>query len=888
MTTASYSPETISLLSNIFGQPIKSQQINPKLLFMAALMTAMLGSLCADGVVAEEEKETFQRIFNQFFPAESRMGQLVRVLKKGIQRHGLFQDLSHLSLLAQDLSESEKLLVLAFACEIAIADGTVAAEETQYLRQMIGHLELPPNYLETLLSAFQAQSTDPDSVLDVHNLLDPSRFQAHDPIFVRIADYITSKLPKRRSGIQSRDRFIESKQEALEPVSLNSTDIRQSQTHDAQEDDEGSALGYKKLRRFKADQKRLQQLCQTLLEISQDYEDSIAPIPGQAQDILSILDKVRAQKFRVAVVGEFSQGKSTLLNALLGEEIQPVRAIPCSGTVTVLRFGERTRVLCVYNDGRQEEIPFENYQEKASISEQAALCGLSDELGQSTIQEIILEHPSLELCRHNVEIVDSPGLNEHPNRTEITQRLLQETDAAIFLANAARPLTQGERLLLEDLRSRLSRGEQGSPADNLFVLINFMDLLRRQSDRNQVRQLVENFLQGSKPIITGDSRVHFISAQAALDAIIEGEDSEFLQSFKAFTSALEQFLIRDRGMIIVRQHASQLETVAQKFQEHLQQSIKTLDDDIQIAELDKKKIVDQIGEVSSRDFKIRALAQSLADNVCGHVTEAWQNWRLEVGAAVRQKSTAWTTEHHQKEKIITDFSNQFIRDISHEIDSRLEGQIVQQFLSPSLDTLDDFISDEMRAIQENLQALDSEIGSSLEGQFNLSLKNLGINVNFANSLNPAEGSGFMGFLGFGGGSGLLSGIALAGLGMSFVPVLLIGALAGTIIGFLTSSSTEENCRGEVLKKGLEHFSTSSDELLCKVTDTIQAAFDERVEASSKAVEQSISILNLFLEEQERITHETIEDREAEKAYIRQCFGKLNQLQKDLQMLVSDD
>ncbi|TVQ21516.1 MAG: dynamin family protein, partial [Leptolyngbya sp. DLM2.Bin15] len=551
MTTASYSPETISLLSDIVGQPINSQQINPKLLFMTALVTAMLGALCADGIVAEEEKETFQRIFNQFFPSESKMGQVVRGLKKSVQQRGLFQEPSHLSLLVQGLSESEKLLILAFACEIATADSDVVAEEMQYLQKVIGHLELQSHYLETLLSAFQAQATDPNSVLDVHNLLDPSRFQAHDFVFVRIADYITSKLPK---------------------------------SHDVYSSGETSALSYKQLENFKVDQDRLRHLCQSLLSITQDYEENVCKIPGQAQDILSLLDQVRAQKFRVAVVGEFSQGKSTLLNALLGEEIQPVRAIPCSGTVTVLRFGEKTRVLCVYTDGRQEGIPFENYQEKASISEQAALCGLSDELGQSTIREIILEHPSLELCRHNVEIVDSPGLNEHPNRTEITQRLLQKTDAAIFLANASRPLTQGERLLLEDLRSQLNRGDQDSPADNLFVLVNFMDLLRRQSDRQQVRQLVENFLHGSNPIVTGDSRVHFISAQAALDAIVEGEGNEFLESFKAFTSALERFLIHDRGMIVVRQNARQLKTIAQKFQEQLQQSLKTLDDNIQLAE----------------------------------------------------------------------------------------------------------------------------------------------------------------------------------------------------------------------------------------------------------------------------------------------------------------
>ncbi len=47
-----------------------------------------------------------------------------------------------------------------------------------------------------------------------------------------------------------------------------------------------------------------------------------------------VSQKIQSQRFRVAVIGEFSGGKSTLINALIGKEIQPVRAIACSSTIT--------------------------------------------------------------------------------------------------------------------------------------------------------------------------------------------------------------------------------------------------------------------------------------------------------------------------------------------------------------------------------------------------------------------------------------------------------------------------------------------------------------------------------------------------------------------------
>ncbi len=169
-----------------------------------------------------------------------------------------------------------------------------------------------------------------------------------------------------------------------------------------------------------------------------------------------------------------------------------MRAITCSGTVTVLRHGDRQRVIARYWDGREEEIPVEQYQEKAAISEEAALSNRDDALN-SDLRELVLEHPGLELCRQGVELVDSPGLNEHPDRSRVTHQLLENVDAVIFLANASQPLTQGERELLKDMRKRLNPGDASQPADNLFVVVNFMDLLRREKDHSE---LIYTFLVG--------------------------------------------------------------------------------------------------------------------------------------------------------------------------------------------------------------------------------------------------------------------------------------------------------------------------------------------------------------------------------------------------------
>lgn len=86
------------------------------------------------------------------------------------------------------------------------------------------------------------------------------------------------------------------------------------------------------------------------------------------EEVSKVSHKLQSQRFRVAVVGEFSTGKSTSINALLREEVQPVKAIACNSTLTVLKYGSRKQILCQYKDGRHKQISYEQYQVLVTIS----------------------------------------------------------------------------------------------------------------------------------------------------------------------------------------------------------------------------------------------------------------------------------------------------------------------------------------------------------------------------------------------------------------------------------------------------------------------------------------------------------------------------------------
>ncbi len=62
----------------------------------------------------------------------------------------------------------------------------------------------------------------------------------------------------------------------------------------------------------------------------------------RARDLLA---RLAADRFRLAVVGQFSRGKSTLKNALLGGAYLPMGAVPMTSVITTVRYGSRPRAI---------------------------------------------------------------------------------------------------------------------------------------------------------------------------------------------------------------------------------------------------------------------------------------------------------------------------------------------------------------------------------------------------------------------------------------------------------------------------------------------------------------------------------------------------------------
>lgn len=103
---------------------------------------------------------------------------------------------------------------------------------------------------------------------------------------------------------------------------------------------------------------------------------------------------------RIAIAGRVKAGKSTLLNALVGERLAPTDAGECTRTVTWYRHGDAYEVQALLHDGTMRPLPFD----RSEVALQFNLDGI--DLG--SIERVDVRWPSSRLAE--ITLIDTPGL----------------------------------------------------------------------------------------------------------------------------------------------------------------------------------------------------------------------------------------------------------------------------------------------------------------------------------------------------------------------------------------------------------------------------------------------------------------------------------------------
>lgn len=280
--------------------------------------------------------------------------------------------------------------------------------------------------------------------------------------------------------------------------------------------------------------------------------------------------------FRVVVMGTFTSGKSTLINALLGSRILPESALPSTAILTFIQFGYDTDDVEIhYRDivnedgnvtkGAVEHISKENFMQTyhydIADTEKLSQTGSIPRFKKVAYSIV---RCSLPLVQYGVSIVDTPGLEDKDVATELALDIAAKAQAIIYVC--------GERGFAEADREYFEENFKGN-SGNVFFILNKMDNITSDLQRKQAIGRVRYDVKGCFVKADGSvdealmsKRVFGLSSLLALDArrgmtfdedlqkdvpLSEEKQTMKLQrsQFLPFEEALQEFLTTDERCI---------------------------------------------------------------------------------------------------------------------------------------------------------------------------------------------------------------------------------------------------------------------------------------------------------------------------------------------------
>ncbi len=253
-----------------------------------------------------------------------------------------------------------------------------------------------------------------------------------------------------------------------------------------------------------------------------------------------IQEKLNSEIFNIVVLGEFSRGKSTFINALIGKKILISNILPTTAVLTKIIYSETPKVELILNDGTQKIIKLEeliNYTTCLSNENQ----GLSSQIAEANV------YMPLSYCKNNCIIIDTPGVNDiNEQNCDITYNFLPKADAAIILLDPDQPFSESDRHFIQDkvLKEDITK---------IFFVLNKSDLLNQDKILNIKNHIKNRILENG---IVKNVKLYTLSSKKALVSKLNNLSNEFELEFNSFENDLSHYLTIEKGRTIIKKISS--------------------------------------------------------------------------------------------------------------------------------------------------------------------------------------------------------------------------------------------------------------------------------------------------------------------------------------------
>jgi len=237
---------------------------------------------------------------------------------------------------------------------------------------------------------------------------------------------------------------------------------------------------------------------------------------GAAARLQELRDRLAQGRLHLAVLGQFKRGKSTFLNALLGEPLLPTSVVPLTAIPTLIEGGDNRFLRILFDNHRPPlELQPESVAAAARCLEQhvTEAGNPNNRLG---VVQAELRLPAT-LLANGIVLIDTPGIGSTlGHNTETTLNFLPQCDAALFLISADPPMTDTEADFLDLVRAKVSR---------IYFVLNKADYLSAAD----LRTATDFFHAGlSRRLGAGEPiRIFPVSARRGLEAKLAGDRDQW-------------------------------------------------------------------------------------------------------------------------------------------------------------------------------------------------------------------------------------------------------------------------------------------------------------------------------------------------------------------------
>lgn len=332
------------------------------------------------------------------------------------------------------------------------------------------------------------------------------------------------------------------------------------------------------------------------------------------RDVLAVCDRLTSLGYRIAVFGPFNYGKSTLLNAMLGEKALPIDLIPTTGAAIRVKYGHALHTRVRLTNGTELS------EAGTDILKRFAILDDQRRMRQDVAAvEVCCPHP---LLQTGVEFLDLPGTNDREAQDALVKDQLLTADLVVQVLDGRKLMTLGERENLRDWL--LDRG-----ITTVIFVVNFLNLMEADEQKEVYRRMrfvAESFRAQLPP---GISNLYRVDALPALRARLKG-DMGAAQSagLPMFESALHSVVQAQYGQSEAR--LPRVLVLAEQVKQALQQKIQAIATEVGTVE-----------QTYHKKLEIQQKAQTLLKNGFNASATTVRNWlslpnlidRYQTGAA---------------------------------------------------------------------------------------------------------------------------------------------------------------------------------------------------------------------------------------------------------------